>query len=189
MDIASKQLQPDHLQWVKVSGVAWQGNGFYYSRYPTPEKGHELTTKNVIHQVYYHKVGTPQSEDTLVFEDKTNPVRFHTMDTSDDERYAFLYVSERGSGKKGNALFYRDASKTGVAFTPVVAEIGDDAFGVVTNIGDKFLISTDHKAPNGRVFLFDPKNPEEKNWKDIIPEKPEPLDIASAVGGKLLLLT
>jgi prolyl oligopeptidase len=187
LDIASKQLQPDHIEWAKFTSIAWQGNGFYYSRYPTPEKGHELTTKNVFHQVYYHKVGAPQSEDTLVFEDKTNPVRFHIMDTSDDGRFAFLNVSERGSGKKGNALFYRDASKPGDAFTPIVAEIGDDAFGVITNIGDKFLISTDHKAPNGRVFLFDPKNPDEKNWKDIIPEKPEPLDIANAVGGKLFV--
>ncbi|HEV7797183.1 MAG TPA: hypothetical protein VGO73_03440 [Pyrinomonadaceae bacterium] len=187
LDIASKQLQADHVEWAKFTGVAWQGNGFYYSRYPTPEKGHELTTKNVFHQVYYHKVGTPQSEDALVFEDKTNPVRFHTMDTSDDERFAILSVSERGSGKKGNGLFYRDASKAGDAFTPIVAEIGDDNFGVVTNIGDKFLIFTDHKAPNGRVFLFDPKNPDEKNWKDIIPEKPEPLDIANAVGGKLFV--
>jgi prolyl oligopeptidase len=187
LDIASKQLQTDHVEWAKFTGVAWQGNGFYYSRYPMPEKGHELTTKNVFHQVYYHKVGTPQSEDALVFEDKTNPVRFHTMDTSDDERFAYLYVTERGSGKKGNALFYRDASKPGNAFTPIVAEVGEDSFGVVTNIGEKFLVSTDHKAPNSRVFLFDPKNPDEKNWKDIIPEKPEPLDVTSAVGGKLFI--
>jgi len=187
LDVTSEQLEPDHIEWAKFTSVAWQGNGFYYSRYPTPEPGHELTSKNVFHQVYYHKVGTPQPEDTLVYEDKTNPVRFHTMDTSEDERFAFLDVSERGKGKKGNALYYRDATKPGEAFSPIVAEIGDDSYGVVTNVGDKFLILTDHKAPNGRVFLFDPKNPDEKNWKDVIPEKPEPLDIANAVGGKLFV--
>jgi len=187
LDTTTKQLQPDHVEWAKFTGVAWQGNGFYYSRYPTPAAGHELTTANEFHQVFYHKVGTPQSEDVMVYEDKTNPLRFHTMETSDDERFAFLNVSERGKGKKGNALFYRDASKPGDAFSPIVAEIGDDSFGVVTNIGNKFLIFTDRKAPNGRVFLFDPANPDEKNWKDIIPEKPEPLDIANAVGGKLFV--
>ncbi|HEV7475365.1 MAG TPA: prolyl oligopeptidase family serine peptidase [Pyrinomonadaceae bacterium] len=187
LDIASKQLQSDHVEWAKFTGVSWQGNGFYYSRYPTPEKGHELTTANKFHQVYYHKVGTQQSEDTMVFEDKTNPVRFHTMDTSDDERFAYLNVSERGSGKKGNALFYRDATKSGDSFTPIVADIGDDNYNVVSNVGEKFLVFTDHKAPNGRVFLFDPQNPDEKNWKDIVPEKPEPLDLVNAVGGKLFV--
>ena len=187
MDVSSKQLQPDHLEWVKVSGISWQGNGFYYSRYPAPEKGHELTTKNEDHQVYYHKVGTPQSEDALVYQDKANPLRFHIVRTSDDERFAFLTISDRGKGKKGNALFYRDLSQPGNSFTPIVSEIGDDTYGQVDNIGDKFLIYTDHKAPNGRVFLFDPKKPDEKNWKDIIAEKPEPLDNVGTVGGKLFV--
>jgi prolyl oligopeptidase len=187
LDIASKQLQPDHVEWAKFTGVAWQSNGFYYSRYPTPAKGHELTTANEFHQVFYHKVGTLQSDDVLVFEDKTNPVRFHTMETSDDERFAYLTVSERGSGKKGNSLFFRDASKPGDAFSPIVAEIGDDNYSVITNLGDKFLVFTDHKAPNGKIFLFDSQNPDEQHWKEIIPEKPEPLDFANAVGGKLFV--
>ena len=185
MDVNSKQRQPDHLEWVKVSGISWQGNGFYYSRYPAPEKGKELTTKNENHQVFYHKVGTPQSDDLLVFEDKANPQRFHIVYTSDDERYAFLSVSDGSNGKKGTALFYRDLSQPGNTFMPIVAEVTDDDFGVVDDIGGKFLINTNHNAPNGRVFLFDPKNPEEKNWKDVIPEKPEPLDGISEVGGKL----
>ncbi|MDQ6653655.1 MAG: hypothetical protein M3Y84_13050, partial [Acidobacteriota bacterium] len=129
MDVDSKQMQPDHLEWVKVSGVSWQGDGFYYSRYPAPEKSHELTTKNENHQVFYHKVGTQQSEDLLVYEDKANPQRFHTLGTSDDERFGFLTISERGKGKKGNAVFYRDLSQAGNRFMPIVAEIGDDSYG------------------------------------------------------------
>jgi prolyl oligopeptidase len=187
LDSSSKALQPDHLEWVKVSGISWQGDGFYYSRYPAPEGGLGLTAKNENHQVFYHKVGTPQADDTLVYEDKANPQRFHTVGTSDDERFLFLTISDRGKGRKGNALLYRDLSQPGSAFAPIVAEIGDDTFGIVDNVGDKFLIQTDHKAPNGRVFLFDPKNPDEKNWKDVIPEKPEPLDSASVVGGKLFV--
>lgn len=187
MDVASKAVQPDHLEWVKVSGIAWQGNGFYYSRYPAPEKGHELTTKNENHQVFYHKVGTPQAEDVKVYEDTANPQRFHTVGVSDDERYAFLSISERGKGKKGNAVFYRDLSQPDSTFAPIVAEIGDDSYGVVDNVGDRFLVYTDHQAPNGRVFLFDPRNPEEKNWQDVIPEKPEPLDNVTTVGGKMFV--
>ncbi len=98
LDIASKQLQTDHVEWAKFTGVSWQGDGFYYSRYPAPAKGHELTTANEFHQVFYHKVGTPQSEDVLVFEDKTNPVRFHTVGTSDDERFA---ISECFRARQG----------------------------------------------------------------------------------------
>jgi prolyl oligopeptidase len=187
MDVASRLVEPDHVAWMKASGISWEGDGFYYSRYPAPEKGHELTSKNENHQVFYHKVGTLQSEDVKVYEDPLNPQRFHNLGVSDDERYAFLTVSERGKGKKGNALFYRDLSQPGSAFMPIVADVGDDSYGVVDNVGDKFLVNTDYKAPNGRVFLFDPKNPEEKNWKDVIPEKPEPLDNVSIVGGKLFV--
>jgi prolyl oligopeptidase len=187
LDTATKQLSTDHVEWMKSSGISWQGDGFYYSRYPAPEKGHELTAKNENHQVFYHKIGTPQSADKLIYEDPANPQRFHTVSTSDDERYVFLTISERGKGKKGNAVFWRDATQPGTTFTPLVADIGDDSYGVVDNVGDKFLVFTDHKAPNGRVFLFDPKHPEEANWKDVIPEKPEPLDFANTVGGKLFV--
>jgi len=187
MDVDTKRVEPEHVEWMKASGISWQGDGFYYSRYPAPEKGHELTSKNENHQVFYHKVGTSQADDVKVYEDAANPQRFHGVGASDDERYAFLSISDRGKGKKGNAVFYRDLSQPGNTFIPIVAEIGDDSYSVIDNVGDKFLVFTDHKAPNGRVFLFDPKNPDEKNWKDVLPEKPEPLDNASVVGGKLFV--
>ena len=187
MDVASKQTQADHLEWVKVSGAAWAGNGFYYSRYPAPEAGKSLTSKNTNHQVFYHKLGTDQAADELIYEDKANPERFHTVSTTDDERFAILVISDRGKGKRGNSLFFRDLSRGDKTFTPIVAEIGDDSYSVIDNVGDKFLVETDHNAPNGRIFLFDPKQPEEKNWKDIVPEKPEPLQSTGTAGGKLFV--
>src|SRR5579885_3646198 len=183
-DVATKKDLDDVLKWVKVSGIAWQGDGFYYSRYDAPS-GNELTAKNENHKVYYHRVGTPQSADELVYEDKANPQRFHTVSTTEDERFALLDISDRGKGKKGNALFYRDAQAGDKAWHPIVAEVGDDDFGVVDNVGDKLLIETNHNAPNRRFFLFDPKNPDEKNWKDVLPERPEPLEGATTAGGKL----
>src|SRR6185503_9937334 len=122
----TREKQADHLEWVKVSGVSWQGNGFYYSRYPAPSKD-ALIAKNENHQAFYHKVGTPQSEDKLVYEDKANSERFHLIGTTDDERFAVLNISDRGKGKKGNAVFYRDSSKPDSKFEPIVAEIGDDS--------------------------------------------------------------
>ena len=187
MDVPTKRTQSDRLEWVKVSGAAWAGDGFFYSRYPAPEKGTELTSKNENHQVFFHKLGTSQSADELVYEDKANPQRFHTVRTTDDERFAILSISERGKGKKGNAVFYRDLRSGDKAWKPIVPQIGDDSYGVVDNIGGSFLIETDRNAPNGRVFLFNPANPEEQNWKNVIPEKPEPLQGVGTAGGKLFV--
>jgi len=184
MEVDSRQKLSDELKWLK-SGASWQGNGFYYSRYPEPAKGEELSGKNEYQTVYFHKIGTPQSEDVLVYEDKANPQRFHNVDTTEDERYAILTISERGKGKKGNAVFYKDLSKNDSKFTPLVAEITDDTFNVIDNIGDKFLIRTNRNAPNGRVVLVDPNHPQEKNWQDILPERTEPLQGVSTAGGKL----
>jgi prolyl oligopeptidase len=187
LDIATRKTASDKLEWVKVSGVGWAGDGFYYSRYPAPEKGKELTSKNENHQVFFHKLGTLQSEDELIYEDKANTERFHIVGTTDDERFAILTISDRSKGKKGNALFFRDVAKGDKNFTPIVAEIGDDSFNVIDNVGDKFLVETDRNAPNGRIFLFDPKNPDEKNWKEVVPERAEPLQGSGTAGGKLFL--
>jgi len=185
MEIGTRNKLADEIKWMKSSGVSWAGNGFYYSRYPEPAKGKELSSKNEYHAVYFHKVDTPQSADVLVYEDKEHPQRFHNVDTTEDERFLILTVSERGKGKKGNALFYKDLSKGDAQFSPIVAEIGDDSFSVIDNIGDKFLIRTNHNAPNGRVVLVDPKNSDESNWKDVLPERSEPLQGVGTAGGKL----
>lgn len=187
MDAASKKPLPDHLTWIKVSSIAWQGDGFYYSRYDAPEKGKELSSKNENHKVYFHRVGTPQSEDRLVYEDPAHPQRFHGVSTTEDERFAILNISERGSGKKGNALYYRDSKAGDAKWQPLIPEIGDSTFGVIENVGDRFLVRTNHKAPNGRIILIDPKNPGEANWKEILPEKPEPLQGSGTAGGKLFV--
>ncbi|MDX2031982.1 MAG: S9 family peptidase, partial [Blastocatellia bacterium] len=182
MEVATKRMLPDLIKWVKVSGASWAGNGFFYSRYPEPEKGRELSTRNENHQVWYHKVGTTQAEDELIYEDKANPQRFHGVRTTEDERFAILTISDRGKGKKGNSIAFRDLSKGEKGFTPIVAAIDDDSYSVIDNLGDKFLIRTDKGAPNGKVVLYDPKA---KSWSDVLPEKPEPLQSAGTAGGKL----
>ena len=187
IDLATKKTLADKVEWVKVSGVAWRGNGFFYSRYPAPKPGQEKSGINENHQVYFHTIGTPQSADTLVYDDPKNPQRFHGVRTTEDERFAILTISDRGKGKKGNAVFVRDFSKNETTFKPLIGEIGDDSFSVVDNVGGLLLVETDRNAPNGRVVQIDPANPAEANWKTIIAERPEPLQNAATAGDKLFL--
>ena len=185
MEVATRKVLPDVIKWAKATGSAWQGDGFYYSRYDAPDSNTALTSKNEGHKVYYHAVGTPQEQDRLVFEDKANPQRFHTVETTEDERFAILTVSDRGKGKKGNAVFFRDRASGTASWTPLIGEVGDDDYNVIDNVGDGFLVQTNHRAPNGRVILIDSKNPAEKNWKVVLPERTEPLESAITAGGKL----
>ena len=185
LELATRKTLSDTIDWVKVSGVAWQAEGFYYSRYPEPAKGHEKASINEDHRVYFHKVGTPQSQDRQIYQDAANPQRFHTVDTTDDERFALLTVSDRGKGKDGNALFARDLSRGQREFNPVIRDITNDSFGVVDNVADKLLVETNRSAPNGRVVLVDPRKPEESNWKTVLPERPEPLQSVTTAGGRI----
>ena len=187
LDLTTRKPLADKLEWIKVSSAAWRGNGFYYSRYPQPAKGKELSSANENHQVYYHRIGTPQAKDELVYEDAKNPQRFHTVQTTEDERFAILTISDRGTGKQGNAVFVQDLSRPGSKFMPLIPEIGDDTFAVLENVRDELLVFTDKDAPNGRVIRIDPANPAADNWKTIIAEKPEPIDIVQVAGSKVMV--
>jgi prolyl oligopeptidase len=185
MELATKRTLEDNVEWAKVSQVAWHGDGFYYSRYPEPPEGHEKASINENHQVFFHKLGTPQAADTLVFEDRANPQRFHTTSTTEDERFLILEVSDRGKGLDGNALYVRDLADPDGKFAPLVPEISNDTFYVVDNVGDKLLVATNHGAPNWRVVLIDPANIAEASWKTVLAERPEPIDSVTTAGGKL----
>lgn len=183
MEIATRKVLPETLKWIKFSGFSWYKDGFYYSRYDEPEKGKELSSKNEHQQVFYHKLGTPQSEDKLIYEDKEHLSWFNGVDLTEDERFLLLYVND--PLKNGNALYYRDLSKGDKEFKPIISTITDDATSVIDNIGDKFLLFTNVKAPNNRVVLCDPSAPQEQNWKDVLPEQKNNLVTATTAGGKL----
>ena len=192
MELATKRTLDDTLEWVKVSGVAWRGDGFFYSRYPAPPPGQERASINENHQIFFHRVGTRQSEDRLVYEDASNPQRFHTLQTTEDERFAILTISDRGKGADGNALFVCNLLRQppelradALRFAPLVPVITDDSFVVVDNIGDHLLVQTNRAAPNWRVVRIDPSRPEEANWVGVLPEQQEPLQSATTGGGKL----
>lgn len=186
-DMQTNEFLKDTISWVKVSGIAWQGDGFYYSRYPAPEKGKELSTKNENHQVFYHRIGTPQSSDELIYEDPANPQRFHTLETSKDERFSILTISDRGKGFIGNALWIRDSKSGSKNWIPLVKEVGNTNYDFIDNVGDRILVSTDDGAPNYRIIEMDLKNGTVSNTRTLIPEGKFPIRSTSTAGGSLFV--
>lgn len=184
VEVATGRILPDVIHWIKISELAWRGDGFFYSRYPEPRAGQELLSKNENHTIWYHRLGDPQSSDRLIYEDKPHPQRFNTLATSDDEHYAILTVSDRGLGKDGNALYFRDLTHSDNAFHPIVDTITDDRYEFIDNDGPRFLIHTNWKAPNERIMSFDSTKPSDP-WTEIVPERKQPLRAASSAGGRL----
>ena len=186
METATRKALPDRLRWIKVSGIAWYKEGFFYSRYPAPADTTKLlSASNENHRVFYHRVGTPQSEDRLVFEDPAHPKRFHTVQVTDDERYLVLSVSDRSTaGNDGNAVWVQDLSKGETGFRPVITGF-KDSYDVLDHVGDRLLVMTNRNAPNWRVVSIDPAHPVESAWRQVLAERPEPLDAASSAGGRL----
>jgi prolyl oligopeptidase len=185
MELAGYKTLDDKLEWVKVSNVAWQKDGFYYSRYAAPAGGQEKASINENHKVYFHRVGTAQSEDRLVFEDAANPQRFHVADTTPDERFVILSISDRGKGKDGNAVSILDTAKGDREFSPMIKTITDDSFDVIDHVGDRLLVQTNRRSPNSRVVLIDPRQPDEERWTNVVAERKEPMQSATTAGGRL----
>ncbi|GEP98857.1 prolyl oligopeptidase family serine peptidase [Chitinophaga cymbidii] len=182
MDVETKQLLSDKLDWIKFSGLSWKGDGFYYSRYDAPDEDSKLSKKNEFHKVYFHKVGTAQADDQLVYVDKEHPLRNAGVGLTEDERFLILGTTEGTSGREVWYWDTKDAAQKefrllikGFAFDPSVIE----------NVGDHLLVRTNHDAPNYKVVLIDPKHPEKENWKTVIPEQPEVLQGVGTAGGKL----
>ncbi|MBM3739962.1 MAG: S9 family peptidase [Acidobacteria bacterium] len=187
IDLATKQELPDRIEWVKSSGASWRGHGFYYSRYPAPPKGQELTQRNEHHRVYFHRAGTRQSEDELVFEDPANPVRFHYVGTTEDEKYGLLLISDRGRNKLGPAVWIRDESKAEKKFRPLFAEPSDFNYLGFHHSNGWIYVRTNNGAPNYRVVRCRPDKPGIENCETVIPEKSEPMQSASFAGGRILV--
>ena len=181
LELPTKKELPDRIQWNKFSAASWFKNGFFYSGYDKPAAGKELTAKNEYQKVFYHKLGDPQEKDALVFEDKAHPLRYYGLGVSEDERYAFLTVSE---GTSGTETYWKDLAKPGSKFELLLKGFENDS-AVIDNVGDKFLVQTNVDAPNFKVVLIDPKKPAKENWTSAIPEKPEVLAGANTAGGQL----
>ncbi|MCJ7485077.1 MAG: prolyl oligopeptidase family serine peptidase, partial [Candidatus Aminicenantes bacterium] len=181
MEISTKQELSDRVQWVKFSGAAWKGDGFFYSGYDRPAPGEELKAKNEYQKVLYHKLGDPQEKDTLVWEDKEHPLRYVGAGTTEDEKWLMLGVSE---GTSGSEVYVKDLTKKDAPLTMLFKGFEYDASPLEV-VDGRFLVLTNIDAPNFRVVSIDPKNPARENWQTVIPEKPEVLSGAGTAGGYL----
>lgn len=181
IDIEKGTKTTDEIKWVKFSGAAWQGAGFYYSRYDEPKGVSELSNQNQYQKVYYHKIGEDQSKDVLVYEDKNHPLRYFGASVTEDEKYLLIYGSE---GTSGTEILYKDLSKSNSKIE-VLLKGFDFNYTIIDNIGDQFIVLMDNGAPKYRVVAIDPKNNSSEKWKVIIPEQEELLEGVHLAGGKL----
>jgi len=183
MDVNTGKRTSDSIRWAKFTDVAWQGDGFYYSRFDEPQTGTSgLTSQNVNQKIFFHKLGTPQTEDVKIFEDAARPKIGFGAQTTEDESYVLIYGTEGASS--GNELYYRKASEPQAPFKKINDGFKYN-FGVINNVGDKLLVVTDKGASKNKLILVDPLKPDEANWKTIIAETNETLQGVSQAYGKL----
>ena len=182
-DIATGELLTDHIEWAKFGGAQWCGNGFYYSAYDAPEKGKEFSSKNEVHKVYYHKIGTPQSQDVLFYQNPAYPLRFYSVSINDEETIMFLYESGAGSGQN---VYVRDLRVPNAQFIQMTSNL-DMQYNPIGTIGDNIYMLTNDGAPRGRVMVANIHKPGFKDWKELVPESKHMLDNVEFADDKMVL--
>lgn len=165
-DLQSGRQLRDTIRWVKFSDISWHQDGFFYSRYPAPTEDGQLDGKNEFHQLYYHRVGTPQSEDELVYADRLFPERNVNAKVTDDGRFLVLSVTESTSG---NALFFRELGNPDPSFAPIVGSFSNNFYLVGSSGGDLYIL-TDYRAPQRRLIRIDTRKVDPQYWQDVLPE-------------------
>jgi prolyl oligopeptidase len=187
--VASGKDLPDLIRWSKASGASWRkdGSGFYYSRYQEPKAGEELKGVNQNHQVFFHRLGTPQSKDRLAFERPDQPEWYLGAGVTDDDR--FLVISAWKGTNPETAVFVQDLRRRGARPAPFLDRM-DASYDVVDNRGDVFFVRTDKDAPRGRLVAIRLGRPDPGDWKEIIAQAPgrDVLDQVTLVGGRLFAL-
>lgn len=184
-DVSTGKDLDDLVKWAKFTGASWtkDGSGFYYSRYDEPKTGEERKGVTEFQKLYFHKLGTPQAQDQLIYERRDQKEWGFGGQVTDDGRWLVISVW-RGTDPK-NAVFYRDLSKPDAPVVELLKEFDAD-YSFVDNEGSVFFFQTDLKAPMRRVIAIDVAKPEPENWREIIPQSPDTLESTSLVGGKFV---
>ena len=183
IDAQTGRQLDDHIVWAKFTGASWHGDGFYYSAYDAPEKGKEYSNVNERHKIYYHKIGTPQTADRLVYENKDYPKRFYTAGVSEDETTMFVYESGEGNG---NGLYMKDLTKPDAQLTPMATDMRYMHVPIET-VDGRTYIYTNYGAPKYRIMAATADKPSAADWQEIVPEGDAVLSGASVIGGRLIL--
>ena len=183
MDVDTKELLPDHIEWAKFSGASWYKDGFFYAAYDKPIEGKEFSNVNENHKIYYHKLGTSQDQDELFYSNPKQPRYFHQVEVTEDEHYMFLYESGQGSG---STLWIRDMQDPKGKFV-LIADDMDYYYNPIKVIDGKIYLQTNYGAPKGRVVIAPVDAPQIANWKDLIPESDNVLVAAQMAAGKMIV--
>lgn len=183
LDADTKKIVDDTIRDVKFSGVSWKGNeGFYYSSYDKPEEGSVLSGKTQYHKLYYHKLGTDQKDDKLIFGGEATPRRYVGAGVTEDEK--FLVISA-ANATYGNELYLQSLTDENAPITPLATGF-DNEHDILHSDGKYLYILTNKDAPNRQVMRVDAKYPQIENWQTLIPQTGFPLRVSTA-GGKLFL--
>ncbi|MCK9206268.1 MAG: prolyl oligopeptidase family serine peptidase [Salinivirgaceae bacterium] len=180
-NIETGELLPDHIEWVKFSGIQWLKDGFFYSRFPAPKEDDILKGVNENSKIYYHKIGTTQTDDQLVYEDTEHPNWGFGAWVTDDQKLLVIAVTESTSG---NAFYVKDIEKGGNVIK--IVESFDNDFQVIDHQNGKLLVMTNYQAPKYKVIAIDLTDYAREKWVDFIPEKEGVLTGVSIIGGKMI---
>jgi prolyl oligopeptidase len=186
-DVDSGKDLPDVIQWVKFSGASWtqDGKGFFYSRYDEPKKDSAaLRDANYFQKLYFHRLGTAQAEDKLVYERPDNKEWMFGGSVSDDGKYLIISITQDTSSK--NRLYYKDLTQPDAPVVKLVDEF-NAKYTFIDNDGPVFWIETDVDAPRGKVIAIDTRHPERGMWKTVVPQGTDKLDASNVVDDKFLL--
>ncbi len=182
-DIETGKDLDDHLKWIKFSDISWYRDGFFYNRYDTPKEGDELKAENKNAKVFYHKIGSSQEEDLLIYHDDAHPEWGFGMQVTEDEAYMILYVTESTSG---SAFAFRKAGTEDTPFTWLDKDFDND-YQVIGSKDNLLYVLTNLDAPLYKLLAIDVRKPERENWTEIIPEdQHKVLKSVSLAGGCLI---
>ncbi|MDR0667275.1 MAG: prolyl oligopeptidase family serine peptidase [Prevotellaceae bacterium] len=179
-DVDGRDL-PDVVRWIKFSAIAWRGDGFYYSAYDAPQ-GSALSEQNQFNKIYFHKLGTPQEADELVYGDPQNPLRYHSALTTDDERFLLLSVSD---GTGGNTLAVKKLDVPQAPFVQITPANFEYEFHLIDNFGDDLYILTNQNAPRYKLMKVRLRAGRPL-WETVIPESDDVLEWATVAGDRIV---
>jgi prolyl oligopeptidase len=180
--VESRKTSPDELRWIKFSSVSWTADsrGFFYSRYPEPKARERFQALPLNQKVYYHRIGTPQADDVLVYQRPDQPTWSLNAKVSEDGRYLVINVSDGTTSRKARIVWKDLAEPYGM---PVeLIDKADAVYAFIANDGPVFYFRTDLDAPRSRVIAVDTRQPERAAWKTVIPQAEETLLSAELVG-------
>jgi prolyl oligopeptidase len=184
-DIETGEDLQDHLKWIKFSGASWthDGEGFFYSRYDEPNEKTQLEDVNFYQKLYYHQLGKPQSEDTLIYHRPDQKEWGFSGGVTEDGRYLIISVWSGTDSK--NLLFYKDLTNPNAEVVELINEFEAD-YSFIDNDGSVFYFRTNLNAPRGRLIAIDTKKPARENWQEIIPQSAETLESVSILNNQLV---